>query len=219
MLGIKVPLTISNPITGVFAISALESPKGNRRPETRRSLPAVPATPPAIDSSSPKQGDTKNSLEPHVPLSNPSGIDARITPPDTDTKGKESHHLHKFHLRSPPATDVDPRPAAADPKAEESRPVTESAAQQPASFSQGLGDEAYSLENDEDTAKLVKAYVDRLAKVLEDDNATDSSAARVELMTLVLPTTIALMDLRVAFSLFCLKGNKFSSKIITCQIL
>jgi hypothetical protein len=79
--------------------------------------------------------------------------------------------------RVPP--DVQVGPAGADTQ-KEARPGTEFAAQQTQviSTSQRLWNDAYDgLENDE-TAKLVKAYVKTLTMVLEAENASDTSDSR-----------------------------------------
>jgi hypothetical protein len=79
-----------------------------------------------------------------------------------------------------PVTDVQAGPAGANPEAKEPQPVTESAVQQtPAlSTSQRLWNDAYdSLENDNDTAELVKAYVKTLTTVLKAEKAFDTSAS------------------------------------------
>ena len=80
--------------------------------------------------------------------------------------------------RVPP--DVQVGPAGADAQ-KEARPGTEFAAQQTQviSTSQRLWNDAYDgLENDNETAKLVKAYVKTLTMVLEAENASDTSDSR-----------------------------------------
>jgi hypothetical protein len=78
-----------------------------------------------------------------------------------------------------PLTDAQAGPVAADPGAKEPQQLTESAVQQiPAlSTSQRLWNDAYdSLENDNDTAGLVKSYMKTLTTVLKAEKASDTSA-------------------------------------------
>ena len=136
----------------------------------------------------------EDSSEPHVPPSIPPGINPRTTPADVDAEIKEpqqpvaastaqqipkassGHAAQAQVAQAPPVADVDARPTAADPGVKEPQSVTESGVQQDPSLSQKLWNDAYdSLEKEED--KLVKAYVNTLAKVLEDEKAVDASAA------------------------------------------
>lgn len=77
-------------------------------------------------------------------------------------------------------TDAQAGSAVADREAKEPQALTEPTVQQtPAlSTSQRLWNDAYdSLEHDNDTAKLVKAYVKTLTKVLEADTAPSTSTS------------------------------------------
>lgn len=95
-----------------------------------------------------------------------------------------SGHLAQVQLPPsvPPVTDTQASSSRADPQATEPQPTTEFAAQQAYALptSRRLCNDAYdSLENDNNTAGLVKAYVKTLTMVLRAEKAPDTSASRV----------------------------------------
>ena len=169
-------------------------------------LPRTPKFPVFSDSQalanvqpqSPEQGDAEdgtkasssNVAEPHVPPNQPV-TDARVTPSSADAGAKEPHQPvtastvqdiskassgNAAQEQVPPsvllATNTQAGLAGADPGAKESQ-------QLPAlSTSQRLWNDAYdSLENDNDTAKLVKSYMKTLTAVLQAEKASDASAS------------------------------------------
>jgi hypothetical protein len=159
-----------------------------------------------VQPQSPEQGGVEDgtkasssNVEPHVPPSNPPVTDARVTPSSADAGAKEPHQpvtastvqdiskassSNAAQEQVPPSvlpvTDAQAGPAGADPGAKEPQQLTESAVQQaPAlSTSQRLWNDAYdSLENDNDTAELVKSYMKTLTTVLKAEKAPDTSAS------------------------------------------
>jgi hypothetical protein len=133
--------------------------------------------------------------KPHDPPKPPVIIDAQGTPasPEAGTKNplllasavQETSKASSYVSQAQglpsvvPITDAQAGPAGADPRAKEPQPATEFAVQQTQaiSTSQRLWNAAYdSLEEDGDTAELVRSYVKILAKVLKAEKASDPSA-------------------------------------------
>jgi hypothetical protein len=133
-----------------------------------------------VNVQSPEQGGVErgtkassDATEPHAP-SKPSAANVQTTGAGTDAGGKEPHHPATASTlentpKSPPSdyaqTHVVP---SIEPRAEELQPATDPTQQQsPAlSTSQRLWNTAYDrLEEDKDTAELVKSYVETLTKV------------------------------------------------------
>ena len=127
---------------------------------------------------SPEQGDVGHGTkvtEQHA-SSKPSVADVQTTRVGTDAGAKEPHHpaaaatlkkTPKSPLNDNAQTHVVP---SVEPRAEESQPATEPTQQQsPAlSTSQRLWNAAYDrLEEDKDTAELVRSYMKTLTKVLK----------------------------------------------------
>jgi predicted HAD superfamily Cof-like phosphohydrolase len=138
---------------------------------------------------SPEQGDVEhgtkasnNATKPHAP-SKPSAADVQMTRASTDAGGKESHHpavastLEKTP-KSPPSDDAQTHVVLSiEPRAEESQAATEPTQQQsPAlSTSQRLWNAAFDrLEEDKDTAELVRSYIKTLATVLKTEASEKS---------------------------------------------
>jgi hypothetical protein len=101
-----------------------------------------------------------------------------------ETSKASSSHVAQAQVPSSiiPFTDAQPGPAGPDLQAKEPQQATEFAVQQTQaiSTSQRLWNDAYdSLENDKETAELVKAYVKILITVLKAEKAPDNSASEV----------------------------------------
>jgi hypothetical protein len=93
-----------------------------------------------------------------------------------ETSKASSSHVAEAQV-PPSVTDAQADPAGTDPEAKKPQPVTESVVQ--LSISQRLWNDAYdSLENDNETAELVKAYTKTLTMVLKAEKASDTSASR-----------------------------------------
>lgn len=103
------------------------------------------------------------------------GKNNRLKDVDEFQEESSSGRAAQAHITPAPLiADVDARPIAAVPGAKEPRLVTES-------ISQILWNDAYdSLENDEDTEKLVGDYVKTLAIALKEE-AIDISASTVDI--------------------------------------
>ncbi|KAI9640306.1 hypothetical protein NHQ30_011356 [Ciborinia camelliae] len=131
---------------------------------------------------SPKQGDVQrdtkafsNATEQHAP-SKPSAADVRTTGAGTDAGGKQppqpaTAFTLKNTPKSPPSDNTQTHVVPSiEPQAKELQPTTDPIQQQSTalSTSQRLWNAAYDrLEEDKDTAKLVRSYVETLTEVLK----------------------------------------------------
>jgi hypothetical protein len=133
--------------------------------------------------------DEQNGRHPPDGPTTPPVIDTQGTPASPDT-GAKKIQLSTTTLQETlkassivpvtdvPVTDAQPGPAGADLQAKEPLPATEFVVQQTQaiSTSQRLWNDAYdSLENDSETAELVRAYVKTLTTILTAEKAPDTS--------------------------------------------
>jgi hypothetical protein len=190
------PKTVGNPeaqndrhgFTTPLVVS--ETPKREAEKLSRPQYPSVPAS---LDEDNTKLASS-SVTKPQDPPKPPVVIDAQGSPasPDAGTKNpllpasaaQETLNASSNHLAHtqvpPPVADAQAGPAGADPRAKEPQPAAEFAVQQTQaiSTSQRLWNAAYdSLEEDGDTAELVRSYVKILTKVLKAEKASDPSAA------------------------------------------
>ncbi|PQE28651.1 vegetative incompatibility het-e-1 protein [Rutstroemia sp. NJR-2017a WRK4] len=135
-----------------------------------------------IKAQSPKQGDVQrdtkassNATEQHAP-SKPSAADVRTTGAGTDAGGKEppqpaTAFALKNTPKSPPSDNTQTHVVPSiEPQAKELQPTADPTQQQSTalSTSQRLWNAAYDrLEEDKDTAKLVRSYVETVTEVLK----------------------------------------------------
>jgi hypothetical protein len=143
------------------------------------------------------EGAFISATELQAPSTPPVITDAEETPASSDAAAKKprlpasavqetskASSSHPAQAQVPPSvlsvTDAQAGLAGAGPRAKEPQPTTELAAQQTQaiSTSQRLWNEAYdSLENDNNNAGLVKAYVNTLTMFLKAEKAPDNSAS------------------------------------------
>ena len=174
--------------------SRMSKKEGKSEAQNGRHSLGSPTIPPVVWET---EAASSSVTEQQAPSNPPLTIVAQGTPTDSgaeaiktrlsastsqDTSSAPSSHVVQTQvpLSVVPITSAQARLARADPRAIEPQPAGEFAVQQTQaiSTSQRLWNDAYdSLENDDETAELVKAYVKTLAIVLEAEKASDISVS------------------------------------------